>query len=152
MKKYFFAFAAAAAMLGITAWIVVAYSVWYANTKPIVHTPSAVEQGRTALHTQLAASMQREASIEKLYWDSPSKLQILIDAHKQRIDKVQSNPAGGEIVSHDQDAIAKLGKRISDLYVQQKAREAAAEAAAERAAEEGDADANATPAATAPQQ
>lgn len=140
MKKIFFAFGATAVVLGITVWIVVAYSVWYANTKPVVHAPGAVEEGATALHAQLLQSEQREGEIEKQYWNAPGKLQILIDAHKQRMAKLDGNPTGGEILVHDQQAIARLGKRISDLYVQEKAHEAAMAAAAERAAEENDDD------------
>lgn len=136
MKKYLLALVSAAVLLGITAWIVVSYSVWYANTRPVTHTPTAVEQGATALHAQLGTSAQREADIEKLYWNAPDKLNILIDAHQQRIAKLTGNPSAGEILAHDQQAITKLQARIGTLYAEQKAREAAAKAAAERAAEE----------------
>lgn len=136
MKKYLLAIATTAVLLGIMTWIVVAYSVWYANTKPVTHTPTAVEQGAAALHTQLATAEQRETEIEKLYWNAPDKLTVLIDAHQQRIEKLRGNPTAGEIFVHDQQAIAKLQGRIGTLYAEQKARAAAAAAAAERAAEE----------------
>lgn len=109
---------------------VLAYNVWRAETEAIVRQLGVVEQGHAALHTKLLEAEQREAAIEKVYWNAPEKLAVLIHSHEQRIDKLAGNPAGGEIVAHDKDAIARLQKRIADLDAQ---RQAAAAAEAEQA-------------------
>ena len=106
---------------------VLAYNVWRAETDAIVRQPGVVEQGHTALHAQLLEAEQREAAIEKVYWNAPEKLAVLIHSHEQRIEKLAGNPAGGDIVAHDKDAIARLQKRIADLDAQRQA-EAAAQA------------------------
>jgi sRNA-binding protein len=121
----------AALLIGI-----MAYNVWRAETTPITKTPDVVEQGRIDLHNRLAQAEQREAEIEKTYWDSPEKLRILIQSHQKRIDQLKGNIAGGEIVAHDQDAIARLEKRIADIAAQQ---EAEAKAKAEQAKAEAQA-------------
>ena len=108
---------------------VVAYNVWRAETAPVVKTPGIVEQGREELHAKLLAQEQREAQIEKLYWDSPEKLRLLIKSHQDRIDQLKGNDAGAEVVAHDRDAIARLEKRITDIEAEQAAQEKAAEEA-----------------------
>jgi hypothetical protein len=126
MKKIAIALGVLALLCGV-----MAYNVWRAETETIVRTPGVVEQGRVALHMQLLQAEQREAGIEKIYWNQPEKLQVLIHSHETRIAQLEGNPAGGEIVAHDKDAIARLQKRIADIAA---AREAAAEAAAAQAA------------------
>lgn len=115
----------AVALVGI-----VAYNVWRGETAPVVKTPDVVEQGRANLHNQLVRAEQREAQIEKTYWDSPEKLRILIQSHQKRIDQLSGNSASGEIVAHDKDAIARLEKRIADIATE---KEAAAKMQAEQA-------------------
>lgn len=100
---------------------VIGYNVWRGETAPVTKTPDAVEQGRVNLHNQLAQAEQREAQIEKMYWSSPEKLRILIQSHQKRIDELNGNSAGGEIVAHDKDAIARLEKRIADIATEQEA-------------------------------
>jgi len=115
---------------------IVAYDVWYAGRHAPVVTPGAVEQGRMALHAQLAQATQQEEQAEKLYWNSPGQLQILIQRHQQRIDALAGNTASGEIVAHDQQAMARLQQRIDDLAAQAMAADQAMkdEAAANRLA------------------
>jgi hypothetical protein len=111
---------------------IVAYNVWRGETAPVAKTPDAVEQGRANLHNQLAQVEQREAQIEKMDWDSPEKLRVLIQSHQKRIDQLNGNSAGGEIVAHDKDAIARLEKRIADIATEKEA-EAKADALAKKA-------------------
>jgi hypothetical protein len=106
------------------------YNVWRGETDPLVTTPGPVEQGRMDLHAKLVQAEQREAGIEKTYWHSPEKLRVLIKSHRQRVDELNGNNAGAEIVAHDKDAIARLEKRVADLEV---AQEAEAEAREEQA-------------------
>lgn len=127
MKKIAIALAVLALLAGV--W---AYNVWRAETETIAYTPGVVEQGRMNLHTQLLQAEQREAEIEKVYWNAPEKLAILIHSHEQRIEKLTGNLAGGEIVAHDKDAIERLQKRIDAIAA---ARAAAAEAQAAAAQE-----------------
>ena len=108
---------------------VVAYNVWRAETAPVVKTPGIVEQGREELHAKLLAQEQREAQIEKLYWNSPEQLKVLIKSHQERINQLKGNDAGAEVVAHDRDAIARLEKRITDIEAEQAAQEKAAEEA-----------------------
>lgn len=115
---------------------IVSYNVWRGETTPVVSTPDVVEQGRANLHNQLTQAVQREAQIEKVYWNSPEKLRILIQSHQKRIEQLNGNSAGGEIVAHDKDAIARIEKRIADLAAEQ---EAAAKAQAEQAKAEAQA-------------
>lgn len=117
-------------MLAVVLVGIVAYNVWRGETAPMAKTPDAVEQGRANLHNQLAQAEQREAQIEKTYWDSPDKLRVLIQSHQKRIDELKGNSAGGEIVAHDTDAIARLEKRIADIATE---KEAEAKAQAEQA-------------------
>ena len=109
---------------------VVAYNVWRGETASVVKTSDAVEQGRMDLHNQLVQAEQREAGVEKMYWGSPDKLRVLIQSHQKRIDQLNGNSAGGEIVAHDRDAIARLEKRIADVEAE---KEAEAKAQAEQA-------------------
>ena len=111
---------------------IVAYNVWRGETAPVAKTPDAVEQGRANLHNQLAQVEQREAQIEKMDWDSPEKLRVLIQSHQKRIDQLNGNSAGGEIVAHDKEAIARLEKRIADIATEKEA-EAKADALAKKA-------------------
>ena len=111
---------------------IVAYNVWRGETAPVAKTPDAVEQGRASLHNQLAQVEQREAQIEKMDWDSPEKLRVLIQSHQKRIDQLNGNSAGGEIVAHDKEAIARLEKRIADIAAEKEA-EAKADALAKKA-------------------
>jgi|SRR5580658_3987459 hypothetical protein len=111
---------------------IVAYNVWRGETAPVAKTPDAVEQGRANLHNQLAQVEQREAQIEKMDWDSPEKLRVLIQSHQRRIDQLDGNSAGGEIVAHDKEAIARLEKRIADIATEKEA-EAKADALAKKA-------------------
>ena len=111
---------------------IVAYNVWRGETAPVAKTPAAVEQGRANLHNQLAQVEQREAQIEKMDWDSPEKLRVLIQSHQKRIDQLNGNSAGGEIVAHDKEAIARLEKRIADIATEKEA-EAKADALAKKA-------------------
>jgi hypothetical protein len=111
---------------------IVAYNVWRGETAPVAKTPDAVEQGRANLHNQLAQVEQREAQIEKMDWDSPEKLRVLIQSHQKRIDQLNGNSAGGEIVAHDKEAIARLEKRIADVATEKEA-EAKADALAKKA-------------------
>ncbi|HLY43450.1 MAG TPA: hypothetical protein VKR52_19715 [Terracidiphilus sp.] len=108
---------------------VVAFNVWRAETAPVVKTPGMVEQGRQDLHAKLMAQEQREAQTEKLYWNSPDQLRLLIKSHQDRIDQLKGNLAGAEIVAHDKDAIARLEKRIGDIEAEREAQAKAAEEA-----------------------
>jgi hypothetical protein len=117
---------------------VLAYSVWRGETEVLAPIPGRVELERQALHAQLEQATQREAEIEKGFWDQPEKLQVLIESHQKRIAELDGNSAGGEIVAHDKAAITKLQNRIAAIAA---ARQAAAEAAAARAAAEAEAEA-----------
>jgi membrane protein involved in colicin uptake len=134
MKNLVLALMLALGLFAITFCVIVGYNVWYADSHPAVPTPGAVEQGRTALHLQLYQASQREAEIEKLYWNEPEKLQVLIQSHQQRIDNLAGNKASSEIAAHDQQAIARLQQRIAEIAAQRQAQaEAEAEAAREAA-------------------
>lgn len=109
----------------------IAWNVWYAESHTPTAAPGAVEQGRQNLHAQLEQSEQREAEIEKLYWNQPEKLEQIIEAHQQRYNKLTGNPTAGEIQQHDQQAVARLQQRIQQIWAERKA---AAEAEAARAA------------------
>jgi hypothetical protein len=109
---------------------VVFYNVWRGSTDQVAQTPGIVEQGRMDLHTKLVQAEQREAEIEKTYWNSPEQLRVLIDSHKKRMEELNGNSAGAEIVAHDQNAIARLEKRIADIEAE---REAETKALAEQA-------------------
>ena len=126
---------ALAIALGVVAalTVVLAYNVWRGETEVLAPQPGPVEQGRQALHAQLEQSAAREAQIEKMYWDQPEKLQVLIQSHEKRITELEGNSAGGEIVAHDKDAITRLQNRITAIAA---TRQAAAEAAAAQAAAE----------------
>jgi membrane protein involved in colicin uptake len=108
--------------------------VWWAGNHGVVTTPGAVEQGWQTLGAQLKQSEQSEAEIEKLYWNQPEKLAVLIEAHKQRMAKLEGNKTAGLIVAHDNEAVARLQQRIAAIYAQREA-QAEAAAAAEKQAE-----------------
>lgn len=120
-------------------------NLWRGERETITKPTTALQEGQTALHAQLLQGEQREAQLEKQYWDSAAQIRLLITAHQQRIDRLSGNSQAGEIVAHDRDAIARLEKRIADLEAQALAREAAAE---EQAADEGQQAAQTPPAAT----
>lgn len=112
----------------------VLWNLWFAQMHTPWAEPGAVEKGRLALAAQLADSVKREAEIEKIYWDQPEKLQVLIQAHQLRMDKLAGNSAANEIVAHDKQAIDKLQQRIAALEAERQARaEAEAEAAKQAA-------------------
>jgi hypothetical protein len=90
-----------------------------------------------ALHQQLLQTEQSEAQQEKLNWDSAGKLQVMIDSHQLRIEKIGDNPAGVELVAYDRQSIVRLQQRIVDLAELARAR------AAEQAQEAADDAANA---------
>jgi sRNA-binding protein len=115
---------------------VMLYNVWHGEMDPVATTPSAVEQGRLDLHANLVQGEQREAEIEKTYWNSPEKLRVIIKSHRRRIDELDGNRAGAEIATHDKDAIARLEKRIADI---EDVREAEAKTAMEKAKSEAQA-------------
>jgi len=140
-----------------------AWNIWYAESHTPWSAPDAVERGRQELAAQLAGSVQREAEIEKIYWNQPEKLQKLIAAHRLRAEKLAGNSAAGEILAHDKDAITRLEQRIAALEAeriaraaaeaeaaQQAALEARQQALAERAAAQGRPLVNAHPATSAP--
>jgi len=116
--------------LAVTPFGIMFYNAWRGETEPVVKTPGVVEQGRMDLHAKLLQAEQREAEIEKVYWNSPAQLQVLVKSHEQRIDQLKGNDAGAEIVTHDKDAIERLEKRIADIEA---AREAEAKEKAEQA-------------------
>jgi hypothetical protein len=130
MKKIAIALGVLALLVGV-----MAYNVWRAGTETIAYKPGVVEQGRMDLHTQLVQAEQREAEIEKVYWNAPEKLAVLIHSHEQRIEKLAGNPAGSEIVAHDKDAIARLQKRIEAIAAE-RAAAAEAQAASAQAAQD----------------
>jgi septal ring factor EnvC (AmiA/AmiB activator) len=111
--------------------IIMICQVWRAETAPIYKTPGALETGRTQIHAQLLQIEQKEAQFEKQYWNSIDDLHALISSHEQRIAQLSSNKEAGEIVAHDQQAIARLEKRITDIEAQNAARAAALAAQAE---------------------
>lgn len=108
---------------------IVSFNVWRAESTPVVKTPGILEQNREGLHAKLTAQAQRETQVEKLYWNSPEQLRILIKSHQQRISQLSGNSAGVEIIAHDKDAIARLEKRIGDIEADQAAQAKAAEEA-----------------------
>jgi hypothetical protein len=112
------------------------YNAWWAEANPVAIAPGLVEQGRLDLHAKLVQGEQREAEIEKTYWHSAEKLQILIKSHRRRIEELNGNRASAEIVAHDKDAIARLEKRIAEIEAEWAAKE---EAAAEKAKAEAQA-------------
>lgn len=120
-----------AALLGV-----LAYNVWRGESTVLAPIPGRVDLERRALHDQLQQATQREAEIEKLYWNQPEKLQVLIQSHQQRIARLDGNPAGNEIVAHDKDAIARLQQRIQTIAAQRQAQAEAAAAAAKAAADQ----------------
>jgi hypothetical protein len=121
--------------LGVVAALAVmlVYNVWRGETEVLAPQPGPVEQGRQALHAQFEQSAAREAQIEKTYWDHPEKLQVLIQSHQKRVAELDGNPAAGELLAHDKDAITRLQNRITAIAAQRQA-EAAQATAAEQAA------------------
>ena len=109
--------------LGVVAVLVVAigYNVWSAHQETVTSAPDALETGRQQLHSQLDEAKRLEAQIEKQGWGSAPQLRFLIEAHKQRIEKLAGNTQAGEIVAYDKDSISRLEKRIADLELQKTA-------------------------------
>jgi sRNA-binding protein len=122
--------------LAVAPFGVMLYNTWGGARGPLVKAPGEVEQGRMDLHAKLVQAEQREGEIEKVYWNSPAQLQVLVKSHQQRIDELKGNDAGAEIVAHDKDAIERLQKRIADVEAE---REAEAKAKAEEAKAEAQA-------------
>jgi hypothetical protein len=111
-----------------------AWSVWYAESHTPWAEPDAMERGREALAVQLGDSVKREAEIERLYWNQPEKLQVLIQAHQQRMAKLDGNSAASQVVAHDKEAIAQLQQRIAAIEAEREAQAEAEAAAAKEAA------------------
>jgi hypothetical protein len=116
MKKLAIAIAALIVLVAFAGW-----NVWHAVYEPVTETPSLVDQGRQQLHAQLEQAKAREAEIEQQDWGTITLLRGLIQAHQHRIDQLKDNGQAREIVAHDQDAIARIEKRIADLQTQQAA-------------------------------
>jgi membrane protein involved in colicin uptake len=134
MKRAATVIAVLVVLAAVMGGVAVAWNVWWAGNHGVVTTPGAVEQGWQTLGAQLKQSEQSEAEIEKLYWNQPEKLAVLIEAHKQRTAKLEGNKTAGLIVAHDNEAIARLQQRIAAIYAQREA-QAEAAAAAEKQAE-----------------
>lgn len=113
------------------------YNLERAVQEPVTKTPGPVDEGRAKLHAQLVDAKQQESQLEKQAWNSIAQLHQLIDWHQQRIDKLTGNSQAGEILAYDQDAIARLQKRITDLEAQYAAQQ---QAAALKAAEDAQAE------------
>ncbi|MDR3723349.1 MAG: hypothetical protein P4K83_02520 [Terracidiphilus sp.] len=128
MKKAAIVIAVLVVLAAVTGGVAVAWNVWYAGSRGVVSSPDAVQLGWQTLGTQLQQSKQSEAEIEKLYWDQPEKLKVLIEAHKQRMAKLAGNKTAGLIVAHDNESIARLQQRIQAIYIQRQAQAEAAEA------------------------
>ena len=137
---------ALAIALGVVAALAVmlVYNAWRGETEVLAPQPGPVEQGRQALHAQLELSVAREAQIEKMYWDQPEKLQVLIQSHQKRIAELEENAAGGEIVAHDKDAVTRLQNRITAIAAERQAAAEAAAAAQAAAAQQGASDTDST--------
>jgi len=105
------------AVLAIFIVVIVAigFNLSRASQEPLITTPDPLQVARGKLHAQLVQSEQREAEIEKQDWNSIPLLRELVMAHQARIQKLTGNSEAVEIVAHDQDAIARLDKRIQDL-------------------------------------
>jgi polyhydroxyalkanoate synthesis regulator phasin len=112
-----------AIVLGVLAVLVAAigYNVWSANQEPVTSILDPLETGRKQLHSQLEEAKRVEAQVEKQGWDSAPQLRFLIEAHKQRIEKLAGNTQAREIVAYDKDSISRLEKRIADLELQKTA-------------------------------
>lgn len=95
--------------------VAIGFNLSRASQEPLITTPDPLQVGRDKLHAQLMQSEQREAAIEKQDWNSIPLLRELVVAHQTRIQKLTGNGAAVEIIAHDQDAIARLQKRIQDL-------------------------------------
>ena len=133
LKLIFAAVVLLLAVAGVASALV--WNLWYAGSHTPWTEPNEVEKGRQALAAQLGDSIKREAEIEKIYWNQPEKLQVLIAAHQQRQEKLASNSAAGAIVAHDKQAVERLQQRMEAIEAERRAR-AEAEAEAERQAEE----------------
>lgn len=110
MKKIAFGIAMFAALA-----LYVGYNVWRANEEPVTTTPGAVQLGAQQLHDELQKAKTREAEIEKQDWNSIPLLRELIHSHQHRIEQLSGNTQASEIVAHDNEAIARIQKRIADL-------------------------------------
>ena len=135
MKLAALIFAVLLALAAVVTCIGIGWNVWYAESHTPTAAPGTVEQGKLNLHAQLEQTQQREAEIEKLFWNQPEKLEVLIASHKQRLDKLTGNPSAGELAAHDQQAVTRLEQRIVQIAAERQA-QAEAAAAAQAAAEE----------------
>jgi hypothetical protein len=95
--------------------VAIGFNLSRASQEPLITTPDPLQVGRGKLHAQLVQSEQREAVIEKQDWNSIPLLRELVLAHQTRIQKLAGNSEAVEIIAHDQDAIARLEKRIQEL-------------------------------------
>lgn len=91
------------------------YNVERAMHAPVTVPPSPVEIGQMQLHSQLQQVKQNEIQIEKQNWDSAAQLRILLKAHQHRIEELTGNHAAGEILTYDNDSVARIEKRIAEL-------------------------------------
>jgi len=103
------------AAIFIVVIVAIGFNLSRASQEPLITTPDPLQIGRGKLHAQLIQSEQREAEIEKQDWNSIPLLRELVVAHQARIEKLTGNSEAVEIIAHDQDAIARLEKRIQDL-------------------------------------
>ena len=125
MKKLAIALVVLAALAAM-----MVYNVRVAETEPIPQTPGPLEQATMDLHNQLKQAEEREAQFEKLYWDSPDQLRVLISSHQHRIERLAGNKQAGEVVGHDREAIARVEKRIAELEARRQEQSAEAQAQA----------------------
>jgi hypothetical protein len=120
--------AIAIGLLGILA-AVIAYNVWHAENDPVTTSPGPLQAVQMQLQSQLQEAETREGQIEKLYWDSPRQLRLLVNSHQQRIQKLTGNTQASAILAHDREAVARLEKRIAELEAQRLAQAAEAKPA-----------------------
>jgi hypothetical protein len=103
------------AALAVAVIVAIGINLSRASQEPLVTAPDPVQAGRQKLHAQLVQSEQREAEFERQDWNSITPLHELIVAHQKRIGELTGNTEAAEIVAHDNEAIARLQKRINDL-------------------------------------
>jgi peptidoglycan hydrolase CwlO-like protein len=118
-----------AAALVVVVIVAIGINLSRASQEPLVTAPDLLQAGRQKLHAQLVQSEQREAEFEKQDWHSIPLLHDLVAAHQKRIAELSGNGEAGEIIAHDNEAIARLQKRIDELAATEaeKARAAAAQ-------------------------
>jgi peptidoglycan hydrolase CwlO-like protein len=118
-----------AAALVVVVIVAIGINLSRASQEPLVTAPDLLQAGRQKLHAQLVQSEQHEAEFEKQDWHSIPLLHDLVAAHQKRIAELSGNGEAGEIIAHDNEAIARLQKRIDELAAMEaeKARAAAAQ-------------------------